>query len=86
LDALATVLGAVRRAKTEAKVSMRARIARCTVTGPPQLGELVELASEDLCDAGAISRLDIVADPAASALSVTVELGDEQDRDRAAPG
>jgi hypothetical protein len=56
------------------------------VTGPPQLGELVELASEDLCDAGAISRLDIVADPAASALSVTVELGDEQDRDRAAPG
>jgi valyl-tRNA synthetase len=77
LDAVSTVLGAVRRAKTEAKVSMRARVARCTVTGPPELIDLIRLASGDLSDAGAISQLEYLEDPAASALSVTVELEGE---------
>jgi valyl-tRNA synthetase len=81
LEAMSTVLGAVRRAKTEAKVSMRARVARCIVTGPPVLIDLIKLASEDLCDAGAISGLDFVEDPAASALSVIVELDNEKDQD-----
>jgi valyl-tRNA synthetase len=76
-DVVASVLLAVRRAKTEAKGSMRTRVARCVGTGPHFLLELVELAKEDLCDAGAISQLDLVADPAASTLSVTVELADD---------
>ncbi len=65
-EAVAQVLVALRRAKTEAKGSMRAQVARCVVTGPPSLVELVELASGDLRDAGAIARLDLVADPRAT--------------------
>ena len=40
----------------------------------PDLLELVELASGDLTEAGAISQLDLVADPEATSLSVLVEL------------
>ena len=77
LDAVAEVLVAVRRAKTEAKGSMRRPVARCTVTGPPSLVGLVELASADLVDAGAIATLDLLAKPGSNALSVEVELAPE---------
>jgi valyl-tRNA synthetase len=77
LGAASQVLVALRRAKTEAKGSMRRQVARCVVAGPPSLVELVELAEGDLRDAGAIARLDLVADPGATALSVGVELAAE---------
>jgi valyl-tRNA synthetase len=76
LEAAAFVLMAVRKAKTEAKGSMRTQVKRCTVTGPPRLLELVELASDDLRDAGAITELVLVPDEAAPSLTVGVELGD----------
>ena len=79
LETLGQVLVALRRAKTEAKGSMRAQVARCLIKGPPSLLELLELASGDLCDAGTISRLDLVADPGASALLVSVELAENDD-------
>jgi hypothetical protein len=53
---------------------MRTKVARCLVTGPPSLVGLVELASGDLADAGAITQLEFLADPAATDLSVAVEL------------
>jgi valyl-tRNA synthetase len=74
IDAVAVVLVALRRAKTEVKGSMRTQVARCVVTGPPSLLDLVELASDDLIGAGAIAQLDLVPDAAAAALSVMVEL------------
>ncbi len=77
LETLGEVLVALRRAKTEAKGSMRTRVARCVVTGPASLLELVELASADLADAGNITQLELVADPMATALSVSVELAPE---------
>ncbi len=77
VDAVALVLVALRRAKSEAKGSMRTQVARCRVTGPPSLVELVELASGDLTDAGAIAQLDLVLDPSAATLSVMVELATE---------
>ncbi len=77
VDAVALVLVALRRAKSEAKGSMRTQVARCHVTGPPSLVELVELASGDLADAGAIEQLDLVRDPGAATLSVEVELAAE---------
>ena len=77
VDAVALVLVALRRAKSEAKGSMRTQVARCRVTGPPSLVELVELASGDLSDAGAIAQLELVRDPDAAALSVVVELAAE---------
>ena len=75
VDAAAGVLVALRRAKTEARVSMRSPVARCVVTGPQPLVELIELAAADLADAGAIAQLDLLADPSATELSVAVELG-----------
>jgi len=79
VDAVGAVLVAIRRRKTEAKGSMRTRVVRCAVTGPPKLVELVELASGDLADAGAIARLDLVPDPAAGSLTVDVELATEDE-------
>jgi len=40
-------------------------------------GPSVDLASDDLADAGAIAQLDLVPDPGAAALSVVVELAAE---------
>jgi valyl-tRNA synthetase len=77
LETLGQVLVALRRAKTEAKGSMRARVARCVVTGPSALLELLELASGDLCEAGAISQLELVPDPGGDSLSVRVELAED---------
>jgi hypothetical protein len=56
---------------------MRTQVARCRVTGPPSLVGLVELASGDLSDAGAIVQLELVGDPGAAAVSVEVELATE---------
>jgi valyl-tRNA synthetase len=85
VDAVAQVLVALRRAKSEAKGSMRAKVARCLVTGPPSLVELVQLASGDLADAGAVTQLDLAGDPGAAVLSVVVELAPD-DGSRDTPG
>ena len=82
VDAVALVLVAVRRAKSEAKGSMRTRVALCRVAGPQRLVDLVELAAGDLVDAGAIAELELVRDPGADTLSVTVELEAENGADR----
>jgi hypothetical protein len=64
---------------------MRAKVARCLVTGPPSLVELVQLASGDLADAGAVTQLDLAGDPGAAVLSVVVELAPD-DGSRDTPG
>jgi valyl-tRNA synthetase len=48
------VLGRVRKAKSEAKLSMRAEVSRLTVTGPEI--ELVRQAQDDLCAAGNVEE------------------------------
>ena len=63
LDVAAQVLGAVRRAKTANKRSMRARVAQLTVFGPPDVLEAVFLAQGDLIDAGGIDNLVTEEDP-----------------------
>ncbi|MEU6710204.1 valine--tRNA ligase [Nonomuraea sp. NPDC046802] len=64
------VLGQVRKAKSEAKLSMRAEVSRLTVTGPEI--ELVRRAQDDLCAAGNVE--EFVLEPG-EALKVEVELG-----------
>ena len=74
LAAAAEVLGLVRREKTAHKRSMRARVARLTVTGPPALLAAVEAARGDIVTrAGWTSWWRSVGD----ALVVEVELADE---------
>ena len=65
------VLEAVRRAKSTAKVSQRAGVTRCVVTGPRALLDAVEAGRDDLAAAGAISDLELVE---ASDLDVVVTL------------
>jgi len=71
LGVAAGVLGAVRRAKTSARQSMRARVAQLTVTGPPATLAAVEAARADLIDAGGVDRLELVA---GDELAVVVDL------------
>ena len=74
LDVATQVLSAVRRAKTDNKLSMKARVAQVTVFGPPDTLEAVFLAQSDLVDAGGIDNLVTVEDPD---MRVEVELADQ---------
>jgi valyl-tRNA synthetase len=74
LQVAGEVLGAIRRAKTTEKRSMRAKVRRLTVSGPADVLVAVEAARGDLTDAGGVEELLLVA---GDTLSVSVELADE---------
>ena len=74
LVAAAETLTAVRKAKSEAKQSMRADVAVATVTAPAVQVAAVEAARPDLVDAGRIGTL--VVEPGEGPLRVAVELAD----------
>jgi valyl-tRNA synthetase len=61
VSAAAEALAGVRKAKSDAKQSMRADVERVTVTAPAGQVALVEAARDDLVDAGRIAALSIVA-------------------------
>ncbi|MFI6496587.1 valine--tRNA ligase [Nonomuraea typhae] len=69
LTVASEILGRVRKAKSEAKLSMRAEVARLTVSGPE--AGLVRLAQDDLCGAGNVE--EFVLEPGAE-LTVEVTL------------
>jgi len=75
LDAVASALAGIRGAKSQAKVSMRAELARVEVSGPAGLLAAAEAAADDLRKVGRISG-DLVFSPApdATELSVAAEL------------
>jgi valyl-tRNA synthetase len=60
VTAAAEALAGVRKAKSDAKQSMRADVESATVTAPAAQVPLVEAAQADLVDAGRISALSIV--------------------------
>jgi valyl-tRNA synthetase len=70
LPAVAEVLRAVRKAKSEAKLSMRAEAARVVVTGPV---DRVRLAADDLRAAGVIADLVLTPGPGELAVEVTLD-------------
>ncbi|NUP77105.1 MAG: class I tRNA ligase family protein, partial [Nonomuraea sp.] len=70
LTAASEVLRRVRKAKSEAKLSMRAEVSRLTVSGPE--ADLVRRAQDDLCAAGNVE--EFVLDGAGDALTVEVHL------------
>jgi valyl-tRNA synthetase len=73
LSVAAEVLQSVRRAKSEAKVSMRTPVTRLTVTAPEPVAELFALVEEDLRNAGVVEQ---VVRERGDALAVAVELGE----------
>jgi valyl-tRNA synthetase len=60
-DCTGFVLGLVRKAKTEAKVSQRAAVTSVTVTAPLAFLAALELGAPDLRNAGSIADLVVVA-------------------------
>jgi valyl-tRNA synthetase len=74
LTVTAEALAAVRKAKSEAKQSMRADVAAATVTAPADAVPLLEAARGDLIDAGRIEELSVV--PGDGELTVDVVLAE----------
>ena len=75
LATAAAVLGQIRKAKSEAKVSMRAEAARVVVRGPAHAADAVRLAEGDLRAAGNIADLSFVVVPGGG-LATQVTLAD----------
>jgi len=71
LDVAASVLGEIRKVKSEAHVSMRAPVARVTVTDSAERLALLAQAAGDVCEAGGVAELVTGEGPP----EVTVELG-----------
>jgi valyl-tRNA synthetase len=72
LEVVAAVLGDVRRAKSDAKASMRTEVARAEVRGSAEQVALLESARHDLAAAGRITQLELR--DGSDSVSVTVEL------------
>jgi valyl-tRNA synthetase len=60
LAAASTVIGEIRRAKTEAKVSQRHGVERVEVTAPSDVIALVRIAADDVAAAGSVADLELV--------------------------
>jgi Valyl-tRNA synthetase len=58
LGAVGAALAGVRKAKSEAKVGMKADVQSAVLTGPSATLERIRLAAEDLTAAGRIAALD----------------------------
>jgi len=56
----ADVLGRIRKAKSDAKASMRTEVATCTVTDTADRVAAMRLTAGDLCDAGKVADLKLV--------------------------
>ncbi|SET39751.1 valine--tRNA ligase [Geodermatophilus poikilotrophus] len=72
VSVVAAALAGVRKAKSDAKVSMRADVESATVTAPAEQVALVEAARSDLAEAGRIAALTVV--PGEGPLAVDVVL------------
>jgi valyl-tRNA synthetase len=74
LDAVTAVLTDVRKAKSDAKTSMRTHVVRAAVQGPAEQVRLLQTAKSDLAAAGRIATLEI--SDGSSELAVQVELAE----------
>jgi len=78
LDAVASALAGIRGAKSQARLSMRAELARVTITGPAAAVAEMEGARQDLCNAGKITGdLDLVTASDDAGITVEVELAEQ---------
>jgi valyl-tRNA synthetase len=72
VTAAAEALAGVRKAKSDAKVSMRADVQTATVIAPAEQAPLIEAVRGDLIDSGRIATLDVL--PGSGPLTVNVVL------------
>ncbi len=74
VDAVATALGGIRGAKSQAKVSMRHELSRVEISGPATLVEAARLAQDDLRKVGKVRGDLVFTATEATELAVTAEL------------
>jgi valyl-tRNA synthetase len=74
LAAASLVIAAVRRAKSQARLPLRAPVALATVDGPPALLAAARAAEADLAAAGRVAAFEYRERPQAATLEVRVEL------------
>jgi valyl-tRNA synthetase len=78
LEATSAALGAIRRRKSEVSRSVRAPVARCTITAAEPVLTFLEVARGDLVRAGTVRELELVgrlgSEPGAVAGDISVEL------------
>jgi valyl-tRNA synthetase len=77
LEAVAALLGDIRKAKTTAGVSLRAAVAAATVSAPTERAALLGLAADDLRQAGVIAELRFEPAGPEAATSVDVLLAEQ---------
>jgi valyl-tRNA synthetase len=77
VQAAAAALGEIRKAKTEAKRSLRTQVTLVTITGSTEWIDALRLAEADLREVGNVVQLDLVVDDAVSGLVVEVTLAPE---------
>ena len=77
IDEIAAVLTLLRKAKSEANASMRAKISEATITGPAEMIGRIESARADLSATGSIAELHLV--PSDQPLAVHVVLAVDPD-------
>ncbi len=77
LDAVGTLLGDIRKVKTEAGVSLRAPVAAATVSASPDELGLLQSAADDLRQAGVITELRFEPAGPDATMSVDVQLAEQ---------
>jgi valyl-tRNA synthetase len=81
LGVAADVLRSIRRAKSDAKVSMKAPVVRAEVRDLPERLDALRAAERDVADAGAVEGFELVAVDDPSEAGTTVELAAAVDAD-----
>ncbi len=74
LDAASAVIAAIRKAKSDAKVSMRTPVASVVVRGSAEALEPLRLAAADVAAAGRVDEFDLLRDGATTHLTPEVRL------------
>ncbi len=74
LEVAATILGEIRRAKTEAKRSLRTAVERAEVSAPDATIAAFTLVQRDVCEAGNVAEVVTSVDASLAAPTVGVEL------------
>jgi valyl-tRNA synthetase len=82
LDVASDVLGQIRKAKTEARRSMRSPVAVLSVTDTAVLITALELAADDVRDAGGVRTFNTAVCADAADAAVEVELADDGGADQ----
>jgi valyl-tRNA synthetase len=77
-DAAVQVLAQIRKAKSEARVSLRVPVRFATVTGPASLLGLLEEVREDVATTVNVETFELREDPSADSLAVSVQLGEPE--------